>query len=74
MIRVRTKVRVAPGGRLEAEIGEALAPGEHEVEIVAEDASPPLGRAQVEGMKVFDRAWPEGASLRRADMYGDDGR
>ena len=75
MIRVKAKVRVSPGGRLEAEVGDALSPGEHEVEIVApEESEEEKRRSQLDGLRVHSGPWPEGLSLRREDMYGDDGR
>lgn len=74
MTRVKARARVSPGGRLEAEIGDALPPGEHEVEIVTEEPEPRRGRSQLDGLLIFSGAWPEGVSLRREDMYGDDGR
>ncbi len=50
-------------------------PGEHEVAFTdAPAASAPKRRFSVKDMPVHDTPWDDSISLRREDMYGDDGR
>ena len=51
-----------------------LPPGEHEVTV---ETGTPVRRGKpfrFEGFPMDDRPWDDSTSLRREDMYGDDGR
>ena len=78
MTEIRTRVMVGPDHRISGTAPPAVPPGEHEVTITV---GPALVR-QVPG-EPFDLdslpshdlgPWPEGLSLRRENIYGDDGR
>ena len=53
-------------------------PGEHEVTITVAPSpvrEPPSKPFDVNNLPTVDLGpWPEGLSLRREDLYGDDGR
>ncbi len=80
MNAIKVSVTVTPDGqlRVQSEVQPGLAPGEYQgvlvlaEQVVAEaekSTRPPLD------FPVDDWGpWPEGLSLRREDMYGDDGR
>ena len=78
MNQIRTKILVGPDHRITGTVPDAVAPGEHEVTITL--LSPPVDERQPEPLKAADLPshdlgpWPEGLSLRREDMYGDNGR
>lgn len=77
MTTIRTRVRVDASRRLTLQLPDDVAPGEHDVTVIVDASSestvtaprPPLN------FPVDDLGpWPKGLSLRREDMYGDDGR
>ncbi len=53
-----------------------IEPGEHKVTITIEDEPATAKQAQkpIEFLVIEVDEWPENLSLRREDMYGDDGR
>jgi hypothetical protein len=74
----RTRIHVGSDRRITGTAPPNVPPGEHEATIMV--ATPPVRPRQV---KLFDvnelptidlGPWPAGISLRREDMYGDDGR
>jgi hypothetical protein len=69
----KTRVRVTEDGRMEAAAPPELAPGEHEAVIVFEeqDGKPPLIATD---FPVDNGPWDNSRSLRREEVYGDDGR
>jgi hypothetical protein len=70
---VRARIRVSANGRLEAEVPPTIPPGEHTALIVIEGREE-RRPGRVADLIIFDGPWPDGFSLRREDMYGDDGR
>ena len=70
---ITTRIYVAEDGALSgvAPRGQ-IPPGEHQVTISIIPA--PMRRMSVRDMPVRDTPWNEGVSLRREDMYGNDGR
>ena len=75
MRTLRPKVRVTEDGTLEASVpATALPPGEHEAVIVVGAPSRPAPRFRVADLPVHDVPWDGSVSLRREDLYGDDGR
>jgi hypothetical protein len=78
MTQIRTRVLVGPDHRISGTAPAAVPPGEHDVTITV---APPLPRQHpaepfdVEALPTHDLGpWPEGLSLRREDMYDEDGR
>ena len=53
-------------------IADPLPPGEFKATIT--DVAAPAARRGVREMIVHDGPWDDSISLRREDMYGDDGR
>lgn len=74
MLTVKTRVRVVDG-RLEATLPAEIPSGDHEAVIVI-DAAEPAARPKFDmaNFPVHDGPWDDTISLRREDMYGDDGR
>jgi len=73
MNEIRTRVRVSPDHRITGTTPEGVPPGEHEVTITVA-ASPLRKRFRVADLPLHDTAWDGSISLRRENMYGDDGR
>jgi hypothetical protein len=74
MLSVRTRVTVKEDGTVEAKLlGGELPPGEHDAVIVL-DAERPAKRFSMKDFPVDNGPWDDSVSLRREDMYGDDGR
>ncbi|MBV9756924.1 MAG: hypothetical protein JO047_07705 [Alphaproteobacteria bacterium] len=78
MDQIRTKIIVGPDHRITGTVPDDVAPGEHEVTITL---PAPAGRERPhESLTVADLPthdlgpWPQGLSLRREHLYGDDGR
>ena len=76
MLTLRTTARVAEDGTLEVRIPTDLPPGEHEAVIVVGEApAPERRRSQLADFPVREGGeWLAEVSLRREDLYGDDGR
>ena len=76
MLTLQTKVRVTEDGTLEVRVpATALPPGEHEaVIVVSMPTQRPEPRFRVADLPVHDVPWDGSVSLRREDLYGDDGR
>ncbi len=78
MTVITTRIRVAEDGTI---TGHAPAghvpPGEHEVTITVATAAPlrrPGKPFTMRNFPIHDGPWDDSISLRREDMYGDDGR
>lgn len=78
MNEIRTRVLVGPDHRISGIAPADVPPGEHEVIL---ELLPPVTRQKatrafnVANLPMIDLgAWPDGVSLRREDLYGDDGR
>lgn len=78
MSAIRTRIHVDPDHTITGVAPPDVPPGEHEVTIVVTPR-----RVRRAAKKPFDindlptvdlGPWPEGISLRREDLYGDDGR
>lgn len=72
MLTVKTRVKVVDG-RLEAMLPSSFPAGDHEAVIVI-DAAEPAPKFDISKFPVHDAPWDDSISLRREDMYGDDGR
>jgi hypothetical protein len=75
MHRIETKATVTPDGVLTVQLPPDVPPGEHQVVItiderpLVENNRPPLD------FPVNNYGpWPEGFTVRREEIYGDDGR
>ena len=77
MTVVTARIQVAEDGTISgrAPVGQ-VPPGEHEAAITV--ATPSLRRPgklfTMENFPIHDGPWDDSISLRREDMYGDDGR
>jgi hypothetical protein len=76
MNQIRARVVVSPDHRISGTVPEEMPVGEHEVTITVTDRSSKVGRPlHPSDPPTHDLGpWPEGLSLRREDMYDDDGR
>ena len=70
---IRTRIVVGPDRSITGIAPEELPPGEHEVMITVAPAYPgkPFTGEHLPGHNL---GWDSSVSLRREDMYGDDGR
>jgi hypothetical protein len=67
------RLRVYDDGRIEIADGERLPPGEHEAVVTISDQ--PKGKPfSMKDFPIHDGEWDHSISLRREDLYGDDGR
>lgn len=74
MNEIRTRIRVGPDHTISGIAPAELPPGEH-VAVVTISAPPtPEKRSRVADLPIHDIPWDGSISLRRADLYGDDGR
>ena len=78
MSDIRARIRVSADHRISGTAPPEVPPGEHEITIKTT-----LAPTRRSARKPFDASalpvhdlgpWPEGLSLRREDMYDDDGR
>ena len=78
MITIEAKVIVAEDGKIALEAVNAppeVKPGEHEVIIVIDGHVVDAKRRMLLTFSAHDIGpWPDNLSLRREDIYGDDGR
>ncbi len=74
MTDIRTRIRVGPDHRISGTAPAGVPPGEHAATIIV--ARPPSAqkRARVADLPTHDIPWDGSISLRREDMYTDDGR
>lgn len=75
MIRTNeTKVEVTPDRRLTVMVPRDVTPGTHDVVVVIEDVGSNVG-SQAAALPVLHvGAWNEDTTLRREEIYGQDGR
>ncbi len=75
---VRTRIRVNGDQTISGIAPPEVPPGEHEITIIVTPASagqPPKKPFDVNDLPVVDLGpWPKEVSLRREDIYDDDGR
>ena len=76
MTVINTRLIVAPDGAIST--ATPLAAGEYIARIEIPEQrirQPPTEPVDADSLPTLDLGpWPEGLSLRREDMYGDDGR
>jgi hypothetical protein len=74
MRTIETTATIKPDGTIIAKGPADLPPGEHRVVIVVEEPPAKVGSPTTKFPVISLGAWPANLSLRREDMYGDDGR
>ncbi len=74
MTVINTRIIVTPDGAISTTT--PLAAGEYMAQLeIPHQPAPPTPPAELDDLPTLDLGpWPEGLSLRREDMYGDDGR
>jgi hypothetical protein len=73
MNEIRTRIQVGPDHRISGIAPVNVPPGEHEVTINVAP-QPAAKRFRLADLPVHNTPWDGSISLRREDMYGDDGR
>ncbi|HZU91938.1 MAG TPA: hypothetical protein VE993_21980 [Stellaceae bacterium] len=74
MTQIRTRIRVGRDRRISGIAPAAVPPGDHEVTITIAPSQRPEQRSRIADLPLHDVPWDGSISLRREDMYGDDGR
>ena len=74
MTEIRTRILVGPDHRISGLAPADLPPGEHEALITVGPAEHPKKPFRIEDLPRHDLPWDGSISLRREDVYGDDGR
>jgi hypothetical protein len=78
MSEVRARIRIGRDHVISGVAPDDIPPGDHEVLITVGPPIEPLLKAtpfRVEALPTIDLGpWPERLSLRREDIYSDDGR
>jgi hypothetical protein len=77
MTQIHTHIRVGPDHRISGVAPPDVPPGEHEVTITLTPLpmrQMPMKKFRVKDLPTHDAPWDDSISLRREDMYGDDGR
>ena len=74
MRTVETTATVTAGGLLTAQVPPDIPPGAHQVVVIDEGRVKKENRPPLDFPVISVGSWPSDLSLRREDMYGDDGR
>ena len=76
MTTIETTVDIGADRHLTLQLPDAIAPGRHRVVLQIDDGHTPEKQPDLAALlpKWDLGPWPENLSLRREDMYGDDGR
>jgi hypothetical protein len=78
MTEIRARVLVSPDHHISGTAPPAVPPGEHEITITvlpSQSRQRPIEVFDVDALPTHDLGpWPEGLSLRRENMYDEDGR
>ena len=73
MNEIRSRIRVGPDHHISGTAPAELPPGDYEA-IITVTVSPAPKRFRLADLPVHDTPWDGSVSLRREDIYGDDGR
>jgi hypothetical protein len=73
MNQIRARILVSPDHTISGTAPDEVPAGEHEA-IIAVTQRPPAKQFRLADMPIHDTPWDGSISLRREDMYGDDGR
>jgi hypothetical protein len=75
MRTIEAQAQVHPDHTLTMPVPVDIPPGEHRVVVLLAEGQSEGSERPAWNFPVVDVGpWPEGLSLRREDMYGDDGR
>ena len=77
MSQIHARIRVGPDHRISGLAPPDVPPGEHEVTITLVPSPArqmPTKKFSVKDLPSHDIPWDDSISLRREDMYADDGR
>ena len=76
MITIQTQVTVDEQGMATLRLPPVVAPGQHDVVLVIEEARAPTKKSIRQDLPRHDVHWPFNPTetFRREDLYGDDGR
>ena len=76
MTTIETTVDIGPNRHLAIQLPDVVAPGRHRIVLQIEDGQGLPNQSDIATLlpKWDAGPWPENLSLRREDMYGDDGR
>ena len=74
MNEICTRIQVAPDHTITGVAPPEVPPGEHVATITVPPPPIPEKQSRVADLPVHDTPWDRSISLRREDMYGDDGR
>jgi hypothetical protein len=74
MKTIETTIQVDPQGMAAIRVPADLAPGPYRAVIVIETSEADSARAQLIFSAHDVGPWPEGFTVRREEIYGDDGR
>ena len=74
MTAIMARVRVSPDHSISGVAPENVPVGEHDVIITVPDRTPRPKFFRAADLPTHDLPWDGSISLRREDMYGDDGR
>ena len=74
MSTIRLHIHVAPDHTISGIAPAELPAGEHEVVVSAAPGPRRRKPFRFEGFPMVDAPWDDSVSLRREDLYGDDGR
>ena len=72
MTVITTRLTVSPDGTIS--VADPLPAGEYPATITVAGAPRPGKPFTMDGFPTHDLGWDDSISLRREDMYGDDGR
>jgi len=74
MTDIRARIRVGPDHRISGTAPAVVPPGEHEVTITLAGPQRAEKRTRIANLPTHDVPWDGSISLRREDLYSDDGR
>ncbi|MBD2773109.1 hypothetical protein [Iningainema tapete] len=75
MKTLQTTAKITASGELTVNIPGNMPEGEYQVVLVIEERPIEKEKSRLQDFPVISiGSWPENFSLRREDMYGDDGR
>ncbi len=75
MKTIETTATVADNGSLTLQMPPEIVPGKHKVVVVVDEETVEAKKQRSLEIPVIHLGkWPENLSLRREDLYGDDGR
>ncbi len=74
MVTVETTIEVDEQGKATVQLPAGLAPGPYRAVVVIETRVAEPARARLTFSAHDVGPWPEGFTVRRQEIYGDDGR